>query len=233
MKAVIFDFYGTLAETPDWGPSWQKMVADVGYELPDDVRDRWWNDGLDGTEHDEHSRSRDHYIAWQQSRSRAMLAECGMPKDAQDAFIARVREIGGHRQIYAYAEVYEVLVTLRDRGYALAICSNWDWDLHEAIESAGLTGLVDLVVSSAWVGARKPHERIYRHMLDALDAEPEDVLFVGDTWTCDVAGPRAAGMRAVYVRRPHFAADLTCPEDHHRERDVSRAHDLTAVLTAL
>ena len=48
VKAVIFDFYGTLAETPNWGPSWQDMVAEVGYELPDDVRDRWWNDGIDG-----------------------------------------------------------------------------------------------------------------------------------------------------------------------------------------
>ena len=54
-----------------------------------------------------------------------------------------------------------VLRDLRGRGVALAICSNWDWDLHEAIESAGLTGAVDVVVSSAWVGARKPHPRIY------------------------------------------------------------------------
>src|SRR5215510_10805931 len=74
-RAVIFDFYGTLAETPDWGPSWADLVASVGYELPDDVRDRWWNDGIDGTEHDEHSQSRDHYVAWQHARVRRMLDE--------------------------------------------------------------------------------------------------------------------------------------------------------------
>ena len=38
VKAVIFDFYGTLAETPDWGPSWQELVAELGYELPADVQ---------------------------------------------------------------------------------------------------------------------------------------------------------------------------------------------------
>ena len=80
MKAVIFDFYGTLAETPDWGPSWAELVASVGHELPDDVRDRWWNDGLDGSEHDEHSQSRDHYVAWQRSRMQGMLDECGVPR---------------------------------------------------------------------------------------------------------------------------------------------------------
>ena len=62
-KAIIFDFYGTLAETPSWGPSWEEMLAELGYELPHDVRDRWWNDGIDGTEHDEHSVSRDTYVA--------------------------------------------------------------------------------------------------------------------------------------------------------------------------
>ena len=52
VRAVVFDFYGTLAEAPDWGPSWGEVLAESGHDLPDDVRDRWWSDGLDGTEHD-------------------------------------------------------------------------------------------------------------------------------------------------------------------------------------
>ena len=52
LKAVVFDFYGTLAETRDWGPSFADMVVEMGYDLPDDIRDRWWNDGIDGTEDD-------------------------------------------------------------------------------------------------------------------------------------------------------------------------------------
>ena len=63
VKAVIFDFYNTLAETTNWGPSWEQLVGELGYALPADVRERWWNDGIDGTEHDEHSISRDHYVA--------------------------------------------------------------------------------------------------------------------------------------------------------------------------
>ena len=96
LKAVILDFYGTLAETRDWGPSWEQLVTELGYELPPDVRDRWWNDGLDGIEHDEHSQSRDHYVAWQQSRVRGMLDECGVSAADQEIMIARVRDISGH-----------------------------------------------------------------------------------------------------------------------------------------
>src|SRR3954454_11929215 len=201
MKAVVFDFYGTLAETADWGPSWEQLVAELGYDLDPEIRNRWWNDGIDGIEHDEHSRSRDHYVAWQQSRVRGMLDECGVATCDQDILIARVRDISGHRKINAYDEVTHVLDELRGRGLALAICSNWDWDLLEAIDAAGLSGAVDVTVSSAWVGARKPHPRIFRHTVDELGIAPEDALFVGDTWTCDVEGPRAVGLRSVYVRR--------------------------------
>ena len=228
-KAVIFDFYNTLAETTSYGPSWEQLIVELGYDLPADVRDRWWNDGIDGTEHDEHSVSRDHYVAWQQSRVRLMLADCGVPESAHDIFIERVREIGAHNRIDAYEEVAPVLSELRSRGIALAICSNWDWDLHEAIESAGLTGAVDVVVSSAWVGARKAHPRIYTHTLDLLGVAAEDALFVGDTWTCDVDGPRAAGMRAVYLRRSHLGADHTAPGADNHPDDVHHAFDLRVV----
>jgi putative hydrolase of the HAD superfamily len=229
IKAVLFDFYNTLAETTNFGPSWEELITELGYELPADVRERWWNDGIDGTEHDEHSISRDHYVAWQQSRVRSMLGDCGVPDDAHDVFIERVREIGAHNRIDAYEEVFGVLRDLRARGVALAICSNWDWDLHEAIESAGLTGAVDVVVSSAWVGARKPHPRIYDHTLEQLGIAPEDALFVGDTWTCDVDGPRAKGMHTLYLRRAHLGIDNTAPEPHLRHADVHHAHDLLAV----
>jgi len=228
-KAVIFDFYNTLAETTNFGPSWEELVAELGYDLPADVRERWWNDGIDGTEHDAHSASRDHYIAWQQSRVRSMLNDCGVPSAAQDVFIERVREISAHNRIDAYEEVGEVLDDLRARGVALAICSNWDWDLHEAIDAAGLTGSFDVIVSSAWVGARKPHPRIYAHTLEELGIAPADALFVGDTYTCDVDGPRAAGMRAVYLRREHLGVDHTAPGPEHIPTDVHLARDLRAV----
>jgi putative hydrolase of the HAD superfamily len=230
MRAVVFDFYQTLAETPDWGPSWEELVAELGYTLAPDVRERWWNDGIDGTEHDAHSQSRDHYVAWQQSRVRRMLEESGIPECDQDLLIARVHQISGHRRITAYDEVHDVLAELRERGLALAICSNWDWDLAEAVDAAGLTGTVDVLVSSAWVGARKPHPRIYGHTLAELGLDPADVLFVGDTWTCDVEGPRAAGLRTVYLRRSHLGDDRTAPHDSRDHADVHHASDLRALL---
>jgi FMN phosphatase YigB (HAD superfamily) len=87
----------------------------------------------------------------------------------------------------------EVLSDLRGRGLAIAVVSNWDCSLGETLEQLGLTELVDLVVTSAEVGAAKPDPRIFRYAIEKLAATPERALHVGDEES-DRAGALAAGM---------------------------------------
>ena len=230
-RAVIFDFYGTLAEAHARGPSWSQLFEDLGHEMSVEASRRLWNDGADGIEHDEHSKSRDHYVAWQQARVRQIIEESGVPKGDDDILFSQITERLGPAATSSCSTTSQpVLAALRERGLALAICSNWDWDLLEAIDNAGLTGTVDVVVSSAWVGARKPHPRIYADTLERLGLDAADALFVGDTWTCDVEGPRRAGMQAVYIRRPHYGIDYTAPESSADDTDVVRTADLNVLL---
>jgi len=210
--AVLFDFYGTLAESDGTGLRVADVLTEHGYELPDDIARRYWQDGLDGIEHDEHSVSREHYVAWQTRRLHDLLGECGVGRDAADAIITRLQAQSARPKMRAYDDAAEVLANLRTRGVVVAVCSNWDWDLAEAVDEAGLTAHVDVLISSAWVGARKPHSRIYTHALTELDREPDAVLFVCDTWNCDVDGPLAHCMRPIYVRRSHREPDFTAPE---------------------
>jgi putative hydrolase of the HAD superfamily len=205
------------------------VLAEHGYELPDDVRERWWNDGLDGIEHDEHSQSRDHYVAWQQQRLLAMLSETDVHPGEYEVIVEKMRAGNASRVMEAYEETADVLTELRTRGLRLAVCSNWDWDLDEAIAEVGITDLVDVVVSSAWVGARKPHPRIFEHTLAKAGIAPEDALFVGDTWGPDVVGPRAAGITPVYLRRDDHWPDTTAPPDWEAEGVVT-AVDLRGLL---
>ncbi len=226
--AVIFDFYGTLARATEW-LSIDVVLAEHGYELPDDVRDRWWNDGIDGIEHLEHSHSRDHYVAWQHQRLLGMLSETDVHPGEYEAILERMRHGTEARVLEAYPEVLGVLETLRDRGVASAVCSNWDWDLLEAIEEVGLAGQVDTVVSSAWAGARKPHPRIFEQTLAKVGATAAEVVFVGDSWGPDVVGPRATGMRPLYLQRVDHWPDPGAPPAPAVE-GVTVGADLTAVL---
>jgi putative hydrolase of the HAD superfamily len=212
-EAVVFDFYGTLAESDGSGLRVADLLTEHGYELTADVARRYWQDGLDGIEHDEHSISRDHYVAWQTRRLHNLLGECGVGVTEAEVIVSRLRADGAAPRMRAYPEAGEVLTELRAQGVRVAVCSNWDWDLAEAIDEAGLAEHVDVIVSSAWVGARKPNPRIYLQTLDRLGVEAEHALFVGDTWNCDVDGPLVHGLRPVYVRRAHREPDSTAPTE--------------------
>ena len=88
------------------------------------------------------------------------------------------------------------------------------------------------MVSSAWAGARKPHPRIYRYLLEQAALDPDDVLFVGDTWAPDVEGPLAAGMRPAYLERDGHWPDATRPVDSSGV-PVALIRDLTGILPLL
>ena len=209
----MFDFYGTLAESDGSGLKVADLVTEHGYELTPDIARRYWQDGLDGIEHHEHSISRDHYVAWQTSRLHNLLGECGIAEPDAEVIVAKLRADGAAPRMTAYSDAAAVLARLRADGVRVAVCSNWDWDLAEAISEAGLGDHVELMVSSAWVGARKPNPRIYLHTIELLDVAPERTLFVGDTWNCDVDGPLEHGFRPVYVRRAHREPDSTAPAE--------------------
>jgi putative hydrolase of the HAD superfamily len=93
------------------------------------------------------------------------------------------------------------LPRLRGSGRRLVVVSNWDVSLHEVLERVGLAGLLDGILTSAEVGARKPDAAIFARALAVAGASAGDAIHVGDSVAEDVAGARAAGIEPVLVRR--------------------------------
>ena len=67
--------------------------------------------------------------------------------------------------------------------------------------AAGSAALLDGVVTSAAVGARKPDPAIFAAALELAGCAPAEALHVGDTPDEDLAGARAAGIEAVLIDR--------------------------------
>jgi putative hydrolase of the HAD superfamily len=211
-SAVLLDFYGTLAHAEAWGPTRQEVLAKRGFAVPDEVVANWRDDAVDGKEHVEHSVDADTYRAWEHNRMRRFVEACGVGPDDADLLVDELYTATKAFQLQAYPEVPEVLAELRARKITVAVCSNWDWHLDRAMAQAGLDGLVDLTVTSAQAGARKPHRRIFDHTLDKCGvSDPTGVLFAGDSWGPDVEGPTAIGMRAVHVWRPEWDGERDAP----------------------
>ena len=101
----------------------------------------------------------------------------------------------------AFPDAVPALEAVRARGARVVVVSNWDRSLGRALAQAGLDGLVDGVVSSAQVGRAKPAPEPFRAGLALAGVEAGAALFVGDSPDTDIAGARAAGIRAVLVAR--------------------------------
>jgi putative hydrolase of the HAD superfamily len=228
VRAVVLDFFGTLARATA-SVGLDEVLARHGYTIPEHLQEMWWSGDIDGTEHVEQSRSREHYLAWQRERLLSMLREADVHPGEHQRILDDLQAGRAARVLEPYDEVAGTLDELRDRGLGLVVCSNWDWDLEPAIAEAGLAGRFDTLVSSAWAGARKPHPRIYRYLLDQAGLDAAEVLFVGDTWGPDVDGPRAAGMRPVYLERLGHWPDATKPADASAA-PVETIRDLTGIL---
>lgn len=99
----------------------------------------------------------------------------------------------------ATKDAAEVLAALRAHGLRTGVVSNFDHRLKSILDGLGLRALLDMIVLPADAGALKPDARIFRVALSQLDVVESEAAYVGDDAERDIAGARAAGLRAIDV----------------------------------
>jgi putative hydrolase of the HAD superfamily len=98
------------------------------------------------------------------------------------------------------AEARSLLGDMRSAGLRIAIVTNGQTQMQLAkVKSLGLQPLVDAVVISEAVGAKKPHPHIFHEALRRISCASERVLFVGDNPALDVVGAASLGMRTAWL----------------------------------
>lgn len=231
-RAVIFDFYGTLAEAVRWGPGLFDVAAALGYDCDPGVQTWWHPERWDGIDHREHSGTAEAYRAWERSHRVEVLSEAGLSPTQIHEVLSQWEPAALDYELAPYPETRATLQQLRAAGLTVAVCSNWGWELDQALEAVGVHDLADVAVTSARAGVRKPHPHIFEHTLAQVACEATDVLFVGDSWGPDVEGPIAHGMRAAHVWRDddEFRRSRTAPPEPPHPEGVHQISTLDEVL---
>jgi putative hydrolase of the HAD superfamily len=218
LRAVVFDVDFTLAKPgPDLGPAgYERLAARYGLTLdPERYADARRAALVDLKRHPELDHDEEIWIRFTQRIIEGMGG-------AGDTYAAACEMEGAWAHAHHF-ELYEdalpTLAALRDRGLKLGLLSNSARDLDEFVGYHGLA--VDAVLTSRAHGKTKPHETIFRRMLELLDVVAGDAVMVGDTVEDDVEGATAVGMRAVLVDR----------EGRYEERDSIT--DLRALLALI
>lgn len=107
------------------------------------------------------------------------------------------------------------LARLADRGFALAILSNWPLAvaIDRYVDAYGWRPHLRAVVVSERVGRIKPHPAIFRAAAQALGVTGgPSILHVGDDWAADVLGASQAGWRTAYLRNRQAGSPLPASE---------------------
>jgi putative hydrolase of the HAD superfamily len=120
------------------------------------------------------------------------------------------------------------LAALQGLGLRLAVVSNSNGMVARLLEELDLARWLDTVVDSGVVGFEKPDPRIFHHAAAALGVEPAEAIHVGDFYSVDVLGARAAGARAILLDPIGAWAVDDCP----KAPDVAGAARLIARMAS-
>jgi len=188
IKAVLFDFDGVVVRSePIHMETFLAILSPYGVDVP---AERWYRE-----------------FAGTGSRHifEVLVREKGLSLDIDELVSRRksmyekrvragdLQETKGFRRFAAIA---------RERGIRCAIVSgSHRTNVQAALETLGLSGYFDLIVSGDDLPMRKPDPGPFLHAAKALHAEPGECLVIEDSAAGCMAA-RQAGMRLVWMRPP-------------------------------
>ena len=105
-----------------------------------------------------------------------------------------------------------ILDTLKARGIVLGLVSNLSRGLDGHMNELALTPYVDFAITSAEIGAEKPHPPIFLAALERAKVSASEAIHVGDQYYADVAGAKGVGINPLLLDRDGFWEDINdCP----------------------
>ncbi len=146
---------------------------------------------------------------------RVLAKEIGLDEARLERFRRLLDSVGGgdraavDRAAAAYRQRYveswrevagatALLRALAGRVRIGIVSNNLTREQHEKLRFCGFDTLVDAVVISEEAGASKPDPAIFGLALERIGATADETVMVGDAWRTDIAGARAAGLRAIW-----------------------------------
>lgn len=217
-RICVFDAYGTLFDVAAaarqaagepgaaaWADAWPQLSADWRRKQLEYT----WLRAVAGA----------HTDFWQVTQDGLdwALERAGLSGDTA----LRERLLALYWQLPAYPEAASVLAALKARGLRLAVLSNGSPAmLAAAIESAGLSALLETALSVESVGVFKPDARVYDMVGQHFGTAPQEAIFVSaNGW--DACAGAAYGFRTVWLNREGAPPDRLHGTPAHVLPDLS------------
>jgi putative hydrolase of the HAD superfamily len=101
---------------------------------------------------------------------------------------------------------------------------------YQKLETIGLRDIFACIVLSEEIGIRKPDPGIFRRAANLLQLPPSQCLYIGNSYTDDIIGAKAAGMSTCW-----FCRDASYPENAlvHTDYVVGNLEEFKQILKKL
>ena len=191
IKAIIFDAYGTLFDVNSAAEKCKDKIGDkwegfANYWRTTQLEYTWLRSLM--------NRHKDFWQVTEDSLDKSIKAFNVDP-------LMRDELLNLYKVLSPFKEVPEVLKTLKEKKYKLAILSNGTPSLlKELVKSNNLNNLFDDLFSIEQVGIYKPDSKVYDMPIQKYRVEKNEIAFLSaNTW--DVSGGGNYGFNAIWVNR--------------------------------
>ena len=200
MKAVFVDYTGTIVQ--ERGPEIEQVILRIYQNsqlpTPKDALALWWT----RLRQYEEQSCGDAYQTEDQLVDQILTdfeREYGLQDDFAElhaliqAFWSSAPLFPDAREFFERCPVPIYIITNNGRAYVEKALA------HHQLAPAG-------IITADMVRFYKPHKEIFEKTLSVSGCAAEEVLHIGDSYTSDVLGARAAGIRALLVQRKEGGA---------------------------
>ena len=217
IKAIIFDAYGTLFDVNSAAEKCKDKIGDKW----EDFANYWRTTQLEYTWlRSLMNRHKDFWQVTEDSLDKSMKA-FKINNSMRDELLNL------YKILSTYNEVPEVLKTLKEKKFKLAILSNGTPTLlNELVKSNKLHNLFDDLFSIEQVGIYKPDSKVYDLPIKKYQIEKNEVAFLSaNTW--DVSGGGNYGYNAIWVNRNKNIFDNL---DYKPNSEIKNLSELISII---
>ncbi len=216
VKAIIFDAYGTLFDVNSAAEKCKGKIGDkwkgfANYWRTTQLEYTWLRSLM--------KRHKDFWQVTEDSLDKSMKAyeiDSSMRNELLDLY----------KILLTFKEVPEVLKSLKEKNYKLAILSNGTPNLlNQLVKSNNLENIFDDIFSIEEVGIYKPDSKVYDLPINQYQIQKNEVVFLSaNTW--DVSGGGNYGYNSIWVNRKNNTFDNLDYVPKYQIKDLSKLLDI-------
>lgn len=203
MKAVIFDFGGTLdTDGIHWSIKFLEAYRTSGLSIPE----RIFRNAYVSAEKDMTGRLGKDAGLKETLRLQVLLQLKHLVEDYDCRFYDELPGLAGKISQSCFNEVEKNAALASDillrlsRKYKLGVISNFYGNLLGVLKELGMREYFSIVLDSEVTGLRKPDKKVYLKLLKDSSLHPEELVMVGDSYENDILPAKSLGFKTIWLR---------------------------------